>query len=246
MSLSEPYLAQSIFGPRRLRRHFRRLANKQKLKFSAPPTSNSPPEFLTYLERLASQNGIQTLVIKETFRDGRDWDNVSLVDWIAAGTNPVMGITRHPFDAAASTLQFCRWWRGIVGRLARIWVPRLPLFPNDSNLMEYFASNWTSFVRWSGKRNLPITRYEDLVRGPEPALKSACDRAGIAFHAAMVDSRAPRIAFGGIGDPGVINSKKPRAVHARSVGRKTELSPHLLEIVRSGCADAARDLGYDL
>jgi hypothetical protein len=240
MSLSEPYLARLIFGPGRLRRHFRRLARKQKLNFVAPAVSNNPPEFLSYLEHFASFNNIQTLVIKETYRDGREyeWENVSLLNWIASGTKPVLGITRHPFDAAASTLRFCRWWRGIVGRVARIWFPGLPLFANDEILMKYFATNWSSFVHWSREQKLAITRYEDLVQGPEPVLRDICDRAGMAFHPAMVDSAAPRVAFGGIGAPEVMN-RKPKAVHARSVGRKKELAPHLLEIVRAGCTDAA-------
>jgi|CXWL01.1.fsa_nt_gi hypothetical protein len=245
MSLSEPFLAQSIFGPRRLRRHLGRLARKQKLKFAAPPPSRAPASFLEYLESLSALNAMNTLVIKETFRQGREWDNVKLLDWVVAGTNPVIGITRHPYDAAVSTLRFCRWWRGVVGRVARIWVPGLPLFANDEVLMKYFAANWSGFVRWSRERQLAITRYEDLVREPQQVLQEVCDRARIAFHPAMANSSAPRVAFGGIGAPEVIN-RKPRAVHARSVGRKKELAPRLLEIVQTGCADAARELGYDL
>lgn len=245
MSLSEPYLAQSIFGPRRLTGHFRRIAKKQMLKFTPPGQSADPGAFLRYLESLASLNDIQTLVIKETYRQGQEWDNVKLLDWIAAGSAPVLGITRHPYDAAVSTLKFCRWWRGIVGRLVRLWIPRLPLFSNDVILMEYFAANWSGFVRWTRQRNLTITCYEDLVRGPEQALREICDKVGIAFHPAMTDSSAPRVAFGGLGDPGVIN-KKPRNVHAASVNRKSELPPHLLEIVRTGCADSAREVGYEL
>jgi len=90
-----------------------------------------------------------------------------------------------------------------------------------------------------------VSRYEDLVREPEKVLKEACARAGLAFHPSMVDSGAPRVAFGGIGAPEVIN-RKPKAVHAKSVGRKKELAPNLLEIVQKGCADAAGELGYDL
>jgi hypothetical protein len=135
MSLSEPYLARSIFGTRRLRRHFRRLAMTQSLKFATPPASDDPSVFLRYLENLASLNQIRNLVIKETYREGREWDNVELLDWVAAGTNPVVGITRHPYDAAVWTLRFFRWWRGIVGRVARRWVPRLPQLANHEEFI---------------------------------------------------------------------------------------------------------------
>lgn len=245
MSLSEPYLAQSIFGPRRLARHFRRLARTQKLDFTPLPESKDPATFLHYLESLASLNGIKTLVIKETFRQEQEWDNVEVLDWIASGPRPIQGITRHPYDAAVSTLRFCRWWRGIVGRLVRIWIPRLPLFANDAILMEYFATNWSGFVRWSRGHQVAITRYEDLVSRPQETLLKVCEQAGIAFHPAMVDSSAPRVAFGGIGDPEVVN-RKPRPVHGRSVGRKKELAPDLLKIVQSVCGETARELGYEL
>lgn len=245
MSLSEPYLARSIFAARRLRSHFRRLATKQRLKFAPPPAYHNPPAFLRYLENLASLNQIENLVIKETYRQGREWDNVQLLDWVAAGKNPVVGITRHPYDAAVSTLRFCRWWRGIVGRVARRWVPGLPLFSDDEELMNYFATNWSDFVRWARQQNVTVTRYEDLVKAPEHEMRMVCARADVAFHPSMIDSTAPRTAFGGIGDPEVMN-RKPRNVHACSIGRKKELRPHLVKIIQSSCADGAGQLGYDL
>jgi hypothetical protein len=142
-------------------------------------------------------------------------------------------------------LRFCRWWRGIVGRVARLWVPRLPLFANDEELMNYFATNWSGFVGWARRRNVAITRYEDLVKAPEQEMRQVCERAGIAFHPSMADSSAPRVAFGGIGAPEVMN-RKPHAVHGRSVGRKKELPSHLLKIVQSLCSDAASELGYEV
>lgn len=245
MSLSEPYLAQSIFGPGRLARHFRRLARTQKLAFTPPPESKDPATFLHYLERLASLNGITTLVIKETFRQEQEWDNVEVLNWIASGPRPIQGITRHPYDAAVSTLRFCRWWRGIVGRLVRIWIPRLPLFANDTILMKYFAANWSSFVRWSREKGIAVTRYEDLVLDSEATIKQICINTGMTFHSGMTDPQAPRVAFGGIGDPEVVN-RKPRPIHGRSVGRKKELAPDLLKIVQSVCGETARELGYEL
>lgn len=245
MSLSEPFLARSIFGKRRLAGHFRRLARKQKLAFVDPPASLDDAEFLNYLELLATRNRISTLIIKETFREGKEWDNVALLNWIAATGRPVLGITRHPYDAAVSTLRFCRWWRGIVGRLARLWIPRLPLFANDEILMEYFAANWSGFARWASSQDIAIWRYEDLVKNPEATIKHCCAAAGLQFCPEMIDSNAPRLAFGGIGAPEVIN-RKPKSIHARSVGRKSQLPPRLAEIVRAGCEAAACQLDYEL
>lgn len=245
LSLSEPYLGRSIFGPRRLSRHLKGVFRKNGLLFEAPPRTTEAHTFLEYLERLTRINNIPALVIKETYREGKDWDNVELLDWAARSTKPVLGITRHPYDAAVSTLRFCKWWRGLVGHLIRLYIPRLPLFSTDEILMEYFASNWSGFSRWAKRSNVDIVRYEHLIRDPRKTMIECCDRVGLPFHPDMADSSIPRRAFGGIGAPEVLN-RKPRPVHAKSVGRKKELPPHLLEIVRAGCQAAATELGYDL
>lgn len=245
LSLSEPYLARSIFGARRLKRHFGRLAKKSRLRFEPPPDRCDDGEFLAYLERFARLNCLGSLIVKETFREGKDWDNVALLDWAAGGSRPVLGITRHPYDAAVSTLRFCKWWRGVIGHLIRLYIPRLPLFANDEILMDYFAANWSGFARWAVSHSVPILRYEELIRDPSQVMQSTCKRVGLPFHPEMADSSIPRRAFGGIGAPEVLN-RKPRPVHAKSVGRKKELPPGLVDIVRTGCRDAAAELGYDL
>lgn len=198
-----------------------------------------------YLEGFAQINNLSALIVKETYREGKEWDNVELLDWVAAGSRPVLGITRHPYDAAVSTLRFCKWWRGIAGHVARLWIPRLPLFATDEILMDYFAANWSGFARWAAKHDVPVLRYEQLIGDPKQTMQTTCDRASLPFHPEMADSSIPRRAFGGIGAPEVLN-RKPRPVHARSVGRKKELPPRLVDIVRAGCLAAASELGYDL
>lgn len=245
MSVSEPFLARSIYGPFRHRWHRKLLAKKQKLRFEAPPASSDPTGFLHYLSRQAALNGMESLVVKETYRQGGQWDNIELLDWVAGLGCPIVGITRHPFDSAVSTLRMYRWWRGPLGYAARCWVPILPLFHGDESIAHYFANNWVGFGRWAQRQGVQIVRYEDLVRRTEETVESICGHVRLKYDPSMADSRAPRRAFGGIGAPEVSN-RKPRAVHARSVGRKKELPPHLLRIIQSTCGQAAGELGYEL
>ena len=245
MSLSEPFFARSIYGPYRHRWHLRRLAHQQKLRFLAPTGREGDAGFLRYLEESAALNGMSSLVIKETFRQGGEWDNVALLSWLTDAGQPIIGITRHPYDSAVSTLRMYRWWRGPLGHVAKCWVRRLPLFSGDEAIMEYYARNWVGFANWARQRGVAITRYEDLVRNTESAIRAICHRAEMAFDQGMTDPHAPRTAFGGIGAPEVIN-RKPKPVHARSVGRKKELAPHLVRIVQDICSPIAREFDYEL
>lgn len=245
MSLSEPFFARSIYGPFRHRWHLQRLARQQNLSFVPPKIKGSESEFLKYLQELAAINKMKSLVIKETFRLGGEWDNVELLSSLADSGEPMIGITRHPYDSAVSTLRMYRWWRGPLGYAAKCWVPRLPLFSGDEAIMEYYARNWVGFADWARNRQIHITKYEDLVRDTESSIRAICARAGVAYDRGMTDPHSPRRAFGGIGAPEVIN-RKPKPVHARSVGRKKELAPHLVRIVQSICSEAAREFGYEL
>ncbi len=244
-SLSEPFLAHAIYGPRRLRRFFRRLAVSASGPPPTVPTRSSPNEFLGFLQKLAAAQDKQYLLIKETYRQDQSWDNTRLLNWIADGSNPVAAVTRHPYDAAVSTLKFCRWWRGFVGRVARIWAPGLPLFRDDRELAEYFSHNWSGFVHWCRRRSLIPTRYEDLVSHPERELPRVCEACRIPFDARMLDHQRQRDSFGGIGSPEVI-AGRPKPVNTKSIGRKNLLPPDLLEIVRKGCSDAAASLDYSM
>ncbi|MEK7711181.1 MAG: sulfotransferase [Planctomycetota bacterium] len=245
MSLSEPFLAYAIYGPRRLRRFFFRLERTEGLKRLAPPNKADPGAFLGFLEELATANDLSHLVIKETYRQDQAWENVRVLDWIATGPNRVAGITRHPYDAAVSTLKFCRWWRGVAGHVLRLGAPGLPLFRDDAHLMEYFADNWSGFVHWCQSHGLSMTRYEDLVSEPERELRRVCEACSLPFDATMLDHEHPRAAFGGIGAPEVVK-RRPRPVNTASVGRKDQLAEPLREIIRSRCAEAAKTLGYPL
>ena len=245
MSLSEPFLAYAIYDPPRLRKFFLRLERKEGLKRLIPPDRADPEAFLNFLQSLAQGNGLRRLVIKETYRQDQAWDNVRMLNWIASGPHRVAAITRHPYDAAVSTLKFCRWWRGAVGHVIRLWAPGLPLFRNDEELTEYFAVNWCGFVRWCQARELPLTRYEDLVTEPENELRRVCELCEIPFDSAMLDHAHPRAAFGGIGSPDVMR-RSPRPVSNASVGRRDRLAAPLRDIIESRCAEAAAGLGYAL
>lgn len=245
LSLSEPYLARSIYGPWRLRRFMRRIGRETKLATVPPFEATTESAFQEYILRLAAANRLSNLLIKETFRSGQSWENVESLDRLASGTDPVITIIRHPYDVAVSSLRFARWWRGIVGRLLRLVAPALPLFRNDLALIEYCADNWNRFADWCAQNASHQIRYEDLARDPSGCLREACASVGLPFDPRMVDHTHPRGAFGGIGDPGVMN-RPARPVGTGSVGRKHLLKPEFVEVIASQCADRCVRFGYEL
>jgi hypothetical protein len=245
LSLSEPYLARSIYGPWRLRRFMRRLGREANLAIRPPFDPGAETAFQDYLLRLAAANGMKHLLVKETFRSGQSWDNIQTLDRLVAGSDPVLTIMRHPSDVAVSSLRLARWWRGITGRLLQLVAPRLPLFKSDLALIEYCADNWNQFADWSPRHASHQLRYEDLVGDPVRSLREACAKAQVPFDPLMVDHTRPRGAFGGIGDPGVMN-RPARPVGTGSVGRKHLLKPEFVELIASRCADRASRFAYDL
>jgi hypothetical protein len=184
-------------------------------------------------------------VIKETFRSERAWANVGLLDRFVSGGAPVIGIIRHPYDCAVSTLRMFRLWRGVVGELVQFVVPDLPLFRGDEDIAEHVAQNWNDFADWCTGRGVFLVRYEDLARAPAPTLAEVCHASGLAFDPAMLDHRHPRGPFGGIGDPGVM-TRPARPVSARSVGRKRQLPRTVQMRIAQRCAARSAQFGYSL
>lgn len=245
LTLSEPYLAFDILGRWRRPIFFHLLAKKAGIKPLRVPTGRDEAAFADYLLELAAMNGLRHVVIKETFRAGRDWANTELLSRLTAPPAGAVGIHRHPYDVAASSLRFCKYWRGITGRLIRIWIPGLPLFPTDRHLIEHVAADWRKFFHWCEQRNIPTIRYEDLVQEPERTLRTACDACRIPFQSQMIDHTHPRGAFGGIGDPGVMN-QGPRPVSTQSIGRKQLLHPDFWTIMTDICGEEAGRIGYEM
>jgi len=214
-------------------------------KAIAPRTRLSDAALLTHLRDAATRNAMSTVVVKETFRSDREWANLRLLESFVSSGEPVAAIIRHPVDCAVSTLKMFRLWRGLVGHLVRPIVPDLPLFSGDADIVEYAAKTWCDFARWCALHELPVVRYEDLVRKPADQLRTLCDLCGITFDPNMLDSNHPRGPFGGIGDPGVM-TRPARAVSARSVGRRRQLPLRLHQTVREACAPLAGTWDYTL
>ena len=254
LCLSEPFSAYTLL-PRELFRWFLfRMRKKAHLRRFPPSEYSDEDGLLRYLKGLAGSNKLSFLVVKETYRLGRGWENVGWLDRIAAGNDSVVAITRHPYDAAVSTIRFRSWWRNsiigrmnerVFGRLVRIWLPNLPLFADDRELVEYFAQNWVSFAEWCKRNRLLVVRYEDLVRDPGPELRALCAHCGLPYDRNMLDHRYPRTSFCGLGDPAVMTRRMAR-VHTRSVGRKEKLAPEFRDIIVARCAQAAAEWGYTL
>ena len=244
LSLSEPYLAQDIYPHWRLRRFFRqveRSANLERVRLPRPCVANT---LLEHMRRLALLNGMRYLFVKETYRFAREWKNAHLLDQLALRDHTLIALHRHPYDVAASSVKFCRWWRGVSGRMIRLVAPRIPLFPNDRSVVEHCADNWVEFHRWCRRHRAYMVRYEDLVREPGPTLRRLCESTGLPYCDSMLDHKCPRSAFGGIGAPEVLR-RPPRAVDTRSVGRKDLLRHEWQEIISSRCAPHSAALDYE-
>lgn len=245
LSLSEPFLAHAIYSPLRLRWFFSRLQKKANLQRLSAPKCADYTGFLDYLSEIARINKLKHLIIKETFRAGREWDNLAMLNHMASSKDPIIAIMRHPYDIAYSSIRFTRWWRGIVGRALRIAAPGLPLFSDDREVVQYTAENWLSFAKWCQCHEPCAIRYEDLVNDPEIWIRKVCDYAKLPFYKNILDTRHPRNPFGGIGDPGVMQ-KTPKPISTQSIGRKERLLPEYQEIIASICGDAVAEWDYKL
>ncbi len=245
LSLSEPFRLHEVFPRYGLRWIARSLRKRHNFRAGAPPQGSTDSVVLEFLREAAQHNNLRSLVIKETFRSDLAWANVALLDSFVRSGDPVIGIIRHPFDCAVSTLRMFRLWRGIVGHLTQFIVPDLPLFRGDADIAEYVAKTWNDFAEWCATREVFLIRYEDLARNPEDTLRSICVECDVAFHHCMLDHEHPRGPFAGIGDPGVM-TRKARPVSVRSVGRKKQLPRVLREILVRRCSEHARRFDYSL
>ncbi len=245
LSISEPYLAQSLYSDSRLRRFFSRVQRGGGLARLTPPKGANLEEMLGYMCELTSQSGLSRLIVKETYRSSREWRNLELMNWIAESSRPTIALMRHPYDVAISSIRFTRWWRGMIGHALRLFAPRLPLFSNDREVVEHVADNWMSFFRWCRTHGIRVVRYEDLVTHPDEQMRIVCETLKIPFELRMLDPGHPRSAFGGIGDP-MVMKKKDRPVRRSSVGRKRELAPELQRLIADRCSSATADCGYKL
>jgi hypothetical protein len=163
---------------------------------------------------------------------------------VAAG-NPIVALIRHPYDIAASTIRLCHWVTGARGWLLHFRWPVLPVYRNRTEIVRSAARNWTRYCEWAGRHGFGLLRYEDFVGAPEPHLRSICERCGLPFDESMLDHAKPRVAFGGLGDPGLLR-QGPRPVTTQSVGQAHKLTPEQREIVADTCAQPAAELGYTL
>jgi len=245
LALSEPYLALDILRWPTRPWLFRRLARKAGLRSIRMPAGRDESVFARFLEDFAAKNKLSHLVIKETYRASREWSNAARLTRLVASNDNVIAIQRHPYDVAVSSIRFCRYWRGIPGRLLRVLLPRLPLFATDQVLVEHVADEWRSFYHWCKRHRLVVIRYEDLTARPEVELSRACEACGVPFQQQMLDHEHPRGAFGGIGAPEVLN-RPPRPVSTQSVGRKKQLPEPFWAIMTERCGKEAGLMGYDM
>ena len=242
LSLSEPFLSRAVCRHRLLNVIFFPKIRKYRI---SPPKNCDEIGFLAYLKNFSSNLGFSSLIIKETFRLEPYFENITLLNHIANNGEPVAAITRHPYDSAASTLKMFRQWRGVTGKLMSIIISGFPVFNEDRNVIEWFAENWLSFARWCKQRQLFVVRYESLVESPDPSLRELCERYNIPFTQKMLDNNHPHFFFGVSGDSGVLN-KRNEKLYVRPVGRRDQLKPEFIDIIKKRCSQAAEELGYSL
>lgn len=252
LSLSEPLLIHQLAKPARLRWFFTRFQRRARLRPVDPPLSSTPDEFLDFLCAIARRNGLQYLAIKETFHNGAmppHWHNADGIRDLLPRFHAVEGIIRHPLDTVASTLKlFTPVLFGWQHRVLRKLFPRFPHFESPGEFVRWVAANCAHFVRWADENQLRIIRYEDLVTTPEACVRELCERACVPFEPRMLDLEQKRTAFGGLGDPSILMRpwRRPRPVHAGSIGRGKQVDESHRAIVREECAELASRFGYEL
>lgn len=249
LALSEPFHAHAILPHWFQHRLFCRFQKNAGLTHVCPPRQFDRQRFYSFLRELAARNGFRFLAIKETFHDRRlapPWCNFELLDSLAADSNPVIAVMRHPYDTAASTVKlFRRLVFGFSGRMIRAWLPNVPRFADSTDVVRWTAENYLHFADWVRRRKLFVVRYEELVGSPGDQLRRICDHSGVPFDERMLDHRHPRTAFGGIGAPEIFY-RPPRPVSPGSVGRGESLSEQQREIIGQMCAGCAGEYGYHL
>lgn len=249
LSLTEPFHLRDLLPNWVLRCFYRRLQREFRLQKVTLPRSNNSRPYWKFMQSLAHTNRFKHLVVKEVFREvdlDIRWANMKLLDSFAAHHLPIVATIRHPWDAAASTINLLDWlffgWRG---RMVRTLWPTVPRFKTHDAIVEWAARNWVCFTEWALRRELFLVRYEDFVRQPEAMMRRICEYCGIPFREQMVNPRHWPRAFGGIGAPEVLLSAG-RPVHVTSVGRGKHLTARQKEIISDICWPLARQIGYEL
>lgn len=242
LSLSEPFLSLSARRHRLLNWLYFPTIRKSRI---VPPRNCDEIGFLNYLKDFSGALGFSFLIIKETYRQKPCLENTGMINLMAATGVPVIAITRHPYDIAASTLSFFRQLRGVKGRLTQMIVSGFHIFSDDREVVEWLSNNWLSFTYWC-KQNRPlVVRYEDLVRDPLPRLQEICSRCDIPFSREMLNNKHPRFYSGMSGDPGGLEKHKEN-LFVRPVGNRNLLKSEFTEIIKSACNEAAEEAGYTL
>jgi hypothetical protein len=250
LSLSEPFHLHAILNRWVLAGYYRWFQHRCQLRRMPVPNRCTAARYLDFLREMAAANGLRYLVVKEVFHElglPPPFRNLDLLSNVAAHSDRVLGIVRHPCDAAASTVSLLHWLLGKHrGCIIRLLWPSVPRFRDDNHIIRWAAQNWAHFVDWSQERALCVIRYEDLVADPAEALPRICNHIGLPFHERMLDHHHhDPAAFGGGGDPKVMLCR-PRPVHCESVGRGRDLTRGQYESVRNACARQAAELGYRL
>ena len=250
LSLSEPFHLHAILHRWVLAGYYWQFQRRCGLRRTPLPNRCTPGRYLHFLQQMTQANGLRYLVIKEVFHEldlQPPFRNLELLNKLATRKHPVIGIVRHPCDAAASTVGLLHWLLGMHrGCIIRLLWPSVPRFRDDSHIVKWAAENWAQFADWSRERELFVVHYEDLVADPARVLPRVCEHVGIPFHERMLDHHHHNPpAFGGGGDPKVMLCR-PRPVHRESVGRGRNLTRRQRESIRGACARQAVELGYRL
>lgn len=173
------------------------------------------------------------------------WHNALLLSTLLTRADAAVGLIRDPADLAASSIGLCGWNLGLTGRLVRIRWPQLPAFRSATDVVRWAADNWLCYVDWMRRHDVPLFRYEDLVRHPQIELPKICEHCDLPVGEETLDAMKARPAFGGIGDPGLMTGPT-RGIDTNSIGKGRTLNDAQRGIVREICERAAKDFEYDL
>jgi len=250
LGLSEPFHLHAILHRWALRGFFWDFQRRNKLARVPIPHKCTEMHFLDYLQNMALANNLRRVVIKEVYKEPMLPDpfrNFEQLDRFASNEWPLIAITRHPCDAAASTLGLLHHLFGRHrGCIIRWLWPNTPRFRDDDDIVQWAARNWACFAAWTRERRLYTVRYEDLVARMPEILPDICRYAGLSFDKNLLNHHLHRpAAFGGIGDP-IVLMQKDRPVHDRSIGRGRSLTRRQYQTVLDECAEQAVYFGYRL